>query len=101
MPAPTEGFYKAVWYFVAIIVFAAPVVALGQFVESRLVLEWRRWLCADLLKVYFANRGFFKLHRDVGNVDNPDQVMIAMVFIPSTDTTITRFQSGDQVCIDR
>lgn len=69
-----DGFYRAVWYFVFIIIFAAPVVALSQFVESRLVLEWRRWLCADLLKLYFKNCAFFKLHINTGKIDNPDQV---------------------------
>ena len=38
--------------------------------------EWRRWLTSELMNGYFANRTFFKLHHQLGLLDNPDQVDI-------------------------
>ncbi|KAK9809945.1 hypothetical protein WJX72_002230 [[Myrmecia] bisecta] len=69
----TVGFYKAVWEFVMIICIAAPLFALNDWVEARLVMEWRRWLTRQLLIGYFSNRAFFKLHQQLDTVDNPDQ----------------------------
>ena len=68
------GFYKAVWEFLFIIVIAAPLFALNDWLESRLIVEWRRWLTRQLLRGYFANRAFFRLHQETDTVDNPDQV---------------------------
>ena len=48
--------------------------AATDFVEMRLVLEWRRWLTQHLLAGYFANRTFYQLHHQLGLLDNPDQV---------------------------
>lgn len=70
----TVGFYKSLWHFVAIIVFAAPLFALSEFVDARLIVEWRRWLCKELLVSYFSDRSFFKLKQQQGGIDNPDQV---------------------------
>ncbi len=47
--------------------------ARADFVESRLVLEWRRYLTARLMAGYYADRAFFRLHQQAGLLDNPDQ----------------------------
>ena len=57
---------------------AAPLFAANDFVEDRLTLEWRNWLCKELLRGYYANRSFYKLHQLEGNLDNPDQVIEAL-----------------------
>jgi hypothetical protein len=36
------GFYGAIWKYAFIILIAAPLFAATDFVELRLVLEWRR-----------------------------------------------------------
>lgn len=68
------GFYGAIWKYALVILVAAPLFAATDFVEMRLVLEWRRWLTSTLMSGYFANRTFFKLHHQLGLLDNPDQV---------------------------
>ena len=67
------GFYLAVLKFALVILVASPLVASADFVEQRLVLEWRRFLTQKLLKGYYSNRAFFRLHQQVGLLDNPDQ----------------------------
>ena len=62
------------WGFAGIILIAAPLFTVSDFVEDRLVLEWRSWLTRELLTGYYANRSFFKLHQYTGTLDNPDQV---------------------------
>lgn len=48
-------------------------MACADFVEQRLVLEWRRFLTQKLLEGYYSNRAYFRLHQQVGLLDNPDQ----------------------------
>lgn len=67
------GFSKAVKRFVLIIMVASPLFAAADWVEQRLTLEWRNWLTSYLLRVYFADRAFFKLKQQAGGLDNPDQ----------------------------
>ncbi|CAK0734001.1 hypothetical protein CVIRNUC_000368 [Coccomyxa viridis] len=82
------GFYGAIWKYAFIILIAAPLFAATDFVELRLVLEWRRWLTNTLMSGYFANRTFFKLHHQLGLLDNPDQRMCDDV--PAfTDASVT------------
>ena len=38
------GFYGAIWKYAFIILIAAPLFAATDFVELRLVLEWRRYI---------------------------------------------------------
>ena len=68
-----EGFHAAIFRFALVILVAAPLFALAEFVEQRLVLEWRRYLTRQLLKGYYSNQAFFRLHQQLGLLDNPDQ----------------------------
>lgn len=71
------GFYKSIWSYIAIILFAAPLFAATDFFEARLSLEWRRWLCRELMNGYYANQAHFRLHQlTEAELDNPDQVML-------------------------
>ena len=67
------AFRKSLWAFGTIIMLAAPLFALTDFVEDRLKLEWRNWLTKELLSGYYANRAFYKLHQYDSSLDNPDQ----------------------------
>ena len=70
-----DGFYRGIWSFAIIIAIAAPLFAATEFVESRLKLEWRRWLCRELMNSYYSNRAYFRLHQlAYAELDNPDQV---------------------------
>lgn len=51
---PADDFRKAVMSFVTVIVLAVPLFAVSQYVEGRVVIEWRRWLAEQLLVAYFA-----------------------------------------------
>ena len=75
MLCTADGFYKSIWGFVLIIIIAAPLFAATEFIEARLQLEWRRWLCRELMHGYFSNRAYFRLHQlSQAELDNPDQV---------------------------
>lgn len=37
------------------------------------MLEWRRFLTRQLLEGYYSNQAFFRLHQQLGLLDNPDQ----------------------------
>ncbi len=73
MHACAGGFYLAIWKYAGIILLAAPLFSVSDFVELRLVLEWRRWLTTHIMAGYFANRAFYNLHHQLGLLDNPDQ----------------------------
>ncbi|KAK9810744.1 hypothetical protein WJX73_004440 [Symbiochloris irregularis] len=69
-----DSFYKAIMSFVVIIIIAAPLFVVTEYVEARLTLEWRRWLTRDLMGMYFANSAYFRLHQTPeAELDNPDQ----------------------------
>lgn len=54
-PASTaDEFHGAVRSFLGVIVVAAPLFALSQYVEGRVIVEWRRWLAEQMLVAYFA-----------------------------------------------
>ena len=44
LPVSAGGFYGAIWKYAFIILIAAPLFAATDFVELRLVLEWRRYI---------------------------------------------------------
>eukprot|EP00611_Tribonema_gayanum_P025363 TRINITY_DN5754_c0_g1_i1.p1 TRINITY_DN5754_c0_g1~~TRINITY_DN5754_c0_g1_i1.p1 ORF type:complete len:720 (-),score=259.51 TRINITY_DN5754_c0_g1_i1:292-2451(-) len=56
-----EAFYSGVWQYVGILSVAAPVFALGSYLQGKLSLCWREWLTVHLCEQYFANRAFFAL----------------------------------------
>ena len=66
------GFYAAVNRYLLVIVIAAPLFAVYQYVQSLVALEWRLWLTRLLLRKYFANHAYFALKAE-GTTDNPDQ----------------------------
>ncbi|CAM9945416.1 unnamed protein product, partial [Discosporangium mesarthrocarpum] len=55
------GFYRGVRRYVAILLFAAPLFALSQYVQGKLGLDWRSWLTTRLCNMYFSNRSFYTL----------------------------------------
>ena len=74
-----EGFHKSLWSWAAIICVAVPLFATTEYVESRLTLEWRNWLCRELMIGYYSDRAFYTVgQKGIGQtsvtVDNPDQV---------------------------
>jgi ABC-type uncharacterized transport system fused permease/ATPase subunit len=66
-------FYAAVWSFVGVILLAAPLFALNEYVDSRIAVEWRAWLARRLIAAYFRDQAYFRLKADPQAVDNPDQ----------------------------
>ncbi|KAL4423783.1 hypothetical protein ABPG75_001084 [Micractinium tetrahymenae] len=68
-----DGFYAAIRDYVVIIIMAAPLFALTDYVDSCLTVAWRRWLTQHMLRTYFAHHAYFKLKLDPQAIDNPDQ----------------------------
>lgn len=73
------GFHKALVRFGTNIALVAPFLAATDFVEDRLKLEWRNWLTGKLLRGYYGNRAFYRLHNEDSGVDNPDQARQKML----------------------
>ncbi|KAH7287426.1 hypothetical protein KP509_32G055900 [Ceratopteris richardii] len=67
-----EGFHRAIWMFILMVVVATPLFAFYEYMQGLLALEWRIWLTDFLLGDYFTNRAYFDLKMD-GKLDNPDQ----------------------------
>lgn len=63
----------AVRDFIGIIVVAAPLFAINQYIDSRIAVEWRSWLARRLINSYFASRSYFHLKTEAKGIDNPDQ----------------------------
>jgi ABC-type uncharacterized transport system fused permease/ATPase subunit len=57
-------FYSAVWGFVGIIIFAAPLFALNEYIDSRISIEWRSWMASRPISSYFADLAYFRLKMD-------------------------------------
>ena len=49
-----------------------------------------RWLTNTLMSGYFANRTFFKLHHQLGLLDNPDQVGSFLLSVALTKVACRR-----------
>ncbi|CAM9902342.1 unnamed protein product, partial [Choristocarpus tenellus] len=59
------GFYRGVRRYVLILLLAAPLFALSDFVQGKLRLDWRCWLTDRLCGLYFSNRSFYTLKTGV------------------------------------
>jgi hypothetical protein len=59
-PAPlaAASFHAAVWDFLLIIVVAAPLFALTDFVDSCLTVAWRKWLTQHMIRQTAAGGGW-------------------------------------------
>lgn len=60
------------WAFVGVIAVAAPLFALADFVQMRLVLAWRTHLTEVLVGAFFADRAYYRVQH-LAAIDNPDQ----------------------------
>ncbi|MCO5567819.1 hypothetical protein L7F22_021515 [Adiantum nelumboides] len=67
-----KGFHQATWMFVLMVVVAAPLFAVYEYMQGLLGLEWRIWLTDFLLADYFTDRAYFDMKME-GKLDNPDQ----------------------------
>ncbi|MGK7928800.1 MAG: ABC transporter ATP-binding protein/permease [Spirulina sp.] len=65
-------FWRAVWFFLGILVVYVPIFAGSSYLREKLDLFWRRWLTNFYINRYFANRSFYDL-LDSLEIDNPDQ----------------------------
>ena len=68
----TERFWKAIWFFLSLLIAAVPFYALYYYVRDRLGNEWRRWLTNRFLDKYFKDRHYYELNANAA-IDNPDQ----------------------------
>ena len=50
VPRPAGAFHAAVWDFVVIIIVAAPLFALTDYVDSCLGVAWRQWLTQHMIR---------------------------------------------------
>ncbi|KDD74360.1 hypothetical protein H632_c1372p1, partial [Helicosporidium sp. ATCC 50920] len=71
-----DAFYAGVRAFGLVILLAAPLFAATDWVDSLIIVHWRQWLGAELVRAYFADRAFYRLKLlHAREVDNPDERM--------------------------
>lgn len=49
-----------------------PIVAFYGYVRDYMGMHWRKWMTAEFLGKYFANRSYYDIEAE-GEIDNPDQ----------------------------
>ena len=69
-----EHFWDTIKLLSLIIIVTIPIVSLKKYIESRLALDWRKWLTERLLTKYFAHRKFYYLNTFF-KLDNPDRTI--------------------------
>jgi putative ATP-binding cassette transporter len=66
------------WHFfllICVVGVARSLSYTGQsYVQSKLLLDWRRWLTSHLVEKYLSNRTYFEITVDQ-SIDNPDERM--------------------------
>ena len=67
-----HSFYHWLFIYAGIFIVGTPLVAFYDYTQSKLGLQWRRWLTDRLLTHYFENRNYYAINVR-SNVDNPDQ----------------------------
>ena len=65
-------FFRLLLVYGGVFVLGTPIVVFYSYVQSKLGLDWRRWLTDHFLKRYFNNRAFYHIGSD-GKIDNPDE----------------------------
>ena len=66
-------FHLAVLKFLGVIIVAAPLFALTEYLDKRTIVEWRSWLARTMISMYHTDRAYFLLKLDPEGIDNPDQ----------------------------
>ena len=67
-----EQFNEMLLKFSAALTLGVPVSVFYRFQREKLSLEWREWMTARVLDLYFSNGVYYGVERG-GVVDNPDQ----------------------------
>ncbi|MEM9274642.1 MAG: ATP-binding cassette domain-containing protein, partial [Cyanobacteria bacterium P01_F01_bin.143] len=69
-----DRFWQTIRLLSLIIILSVPLVSWKKYFESRLALDWRKWLTERLLAKYFSDRKFYYLNTD-SELDNPDRTI--------------------------
>ena len=69
-----DRFWQTIKLLSLVIILSIPLVSWKKYFESRLALNWRKWLTERLLNKYFSDRKFYYLNT-VSELDNPDRTI--------------------------
>ena len=69
-----DRFWQTLKLIGLIIVISVPLISFKTYVESRLALDWRRWLTEKYLDRYLSEQRFFHLN-SYSEIDNPDRTL--------------------------
>ncbi|MEL6930527.1 MAG: hypothetical protein AAFO95_18115 [Cyanobacteria bacterium J06600_6] len=69
-----DRFWQTLKLIGLIIVISVPLISFKTYVESRLALDWRKWLTEKYLYRYLSEQRFFYLNGD-REIDNPDRTI--------------------------
>ena len=65
-----DEFYAVMRRFVGALVILAPITVAYRFQRQKLAIAWRKWMTGRVLRLYFANRVYYALERQVGSAAN-------------------------------
>jgi len=69
-----DRFWQTLKLICLIIVISVPLISFKTYVESRLALDWRRWLTDKYLSEYLSEQRFFNLNA-YSEIDNHDRTI--------------------------
>ncbi|MEM8718490.1 MAG: ABC transporter ATP-binding protein/permease [Cyanobacteria bacterium P01_G01_bin.39] len=69
-----DRFWQTIISLCLIIVISVPLLSFKTYVESRLALNWRKWLTDKYLYQYLEQRRFYYLNT-YSSIDNPDRTI--------------------------
>ena len=89
-----DRFWQTIKLIGLIIVVSVPLISFKTYVESRLALDWRRWLTDKFLHKYLSQKRFFYLN-SYSQLDNPDRTIAEDIDEISQQTLFLFVQSLD------
>ncbi|MEM8829561.1 MAG: ABC transporter ATP-binding protein/permease [Cyanobacteria bacterium P01_G01_bin.19] len=69
-----DRFWQTIIYLSLIIIVSVPLLSFKTYIESKLALNWRKWLTDKFLHRYLEERRFYYLN-NYSTLDNPDRTI--------------------------
>lgn len=65
-------FFNQLYIYLLLFSCLTPMAVFYRYIEERLALMWRKWLCEYMLRRYFERRAYYRIDLEQ-SIDNPDQ----------------------------
>ncbi len=81
-----DGFKHQLLVFVMLATIHVLVTVYNKFIQSKLSIEWRRWLTENIMSTYLKDSTYYKIQLTDTYTDNPDQRIAEDLYIFVGDT---------------